>query len=287
MVSDAPARCPNCQAPIRSAFCGDCGQETLAPTRSLGALCHELLGSLFAFDGRVWRSLGPLFIRPGFLTRAWIEGRRMSFVPPLRLFLFFSILLFLVVQCKTPTTDLLVRKPAAVPAAEAATGVSEDFHLDLDLPGYWPFSVLNRWLLEQEQKLQHMAPESRNYVLVRRAMELAPIGLLLLLPLLALFLKLWWLGTGAYYIDHLVLLMHAYAFLCGLAVFLVLVPLPDLLLVLAPCALVPFYFHRAMRRVHGRSFWRSFFGTFAGGAVTLAAVILVTMILVPYALLTV
>lgn len=279
-AADAPALCANCSASLSGEFCAACGQEARSPRRSFGAFCHELLGGLFAFDGRVWRSMGPLFFRPGRLTRAWIEGRRVSFVPPLRLFLFFSILLFLVVQCKTPTSSLLVQQ-------SGADASDEEFHMGLELPEFWPFSLLNRQMREQELKLQHMAPEARNYILARRALELAPVGLLLLLPLLALFLKLWWRGTRSYYLDHLVLMMHSYSFLCGLAVFMLLVPLPTLAIVLIPCALVPFYFHRAMRRVYERGFWRTLLGTVLGGTVTLAAVILVALVLVPYALLTV
>ncbi len=268
---------------MAGAFCPACGQGARAASRSIGDQLQELLGSFFAFDGRVWRSMLPLFFRPGALTRAWIEGKRASFVPPLRLFLFFSILLFLVIQCKTPTTGLLV--PDAAPAADES--VENDFSMELGLPDFWPFSKLQIMLEAQEQMLQKLSPEARNYVLVRRAMELAPIGLLLLLPLMALFLQLWWMRTGSFYLDHLVLLMHAYAFLCGLAVFLTLTPLPDWARVLTPCAAVPVYFHVAMRRVYQRGFWRTLGGTFVGGAVTVAAVVLVVITLVPYALLTV
>lgn len=264
------------------------------PDRSFGAQCSELLGSFFAFDGRVWRSMWPLFFKPGRLTRAWIEGKRASFVPPLRLLLFFSILLFLVVQCKTPTTDLLTVRDPASPAGATEIGPvtvqpeqEGDFQFDMDLPGFWPFSRLKEMMQEQERKFQKIAPEARQYILARRALELAPVALLMLLPIMAIFLKLWWMRTGSFYLDHLVLLMHAYAFICGLAVFLTLVPLPNLVIVLAPCILIPVYFHVAMRRVYQRGFWRTFFGTFAGGVVTVGAAILVLMILVPYGMLTV
>jgi len=288
----APAHCANCDAWVTGAFCSACGQGAREGGRSFAAQVHELLGSFFAFDGRVWRSFVPLFFRPGALTRAWIEGKRASFVPPLRLFLFFSILLFLVIQCKTPTTGLLM--PDEAPAAGAPPGLvivdsdpDQDFNLELGLPNFWPFTKLQAALAEQEQMLAKLPPEARRYVLVRRAMELAPIGLLMLVPLMAWFLQLWWMRTGSFYLDHLVFLMHGYAFLCGLTVLLAVLPLPDWARVLTPCAAVPVYFHLAMRRVYQRGFWRSLAGAVFGGILTLAAVMLVFMALVPYALLTV
>lgn len=288
-----PATCSNCGAPRSSAFCPACGQGARAASRSIVDQIHELVGSFFAFDGRVWRSMLPLFFRPGALTRAWIEGKRASFVPPLRLFLFFSILLFLVIQCKTPTTGLLLpdQEPAAEAALETAPELKHDgdfsINMGLSMPDFWPFTRLQAMFSEQEELLEKMSPEARRYILVRRAMELAPIGLLLLLPLMAFFLQLWWLRTGSYYLDHLVLLMHAYAFLCGLAVFLTLTPLPDWVRIVMPCAAVPIYFHVAMRRVYQRGFWRTLAGTCFGAVATLFAVIVVFMVLVPYGLLTV
>jgi hypothetical protein len=290
--ASAPASCPNCGAPAGGAFCAACGQDSRSPRRDFGSLVAELLGSFFAFDGRVWRSLVPLFLRPGRLTRAWMDGRRAAFVPPLRLFLCFSILLFLVIQCRTPTADLLLPEagpadPAAPAADTAPAAEAGGFHLEIGLPGFWPFTRLAAAIEAQEVRLGHMRPEARRYVLARRAMELAPIALLLLLPLLALFLKLWWLGTGSFYLDHLVLLLHAYAFVCGFAVLLILVPLPTPAIVLGSLAIVPYHFHRAMSRVYGRGFARTLLGTLAGMAVTFAALLLVAFVLLPYGVLTV
>lgn len=53
---------------------------------------------LASFDGRFWRTVLPLIARPGFLTRELIEGRRVRYVPPMRLYLFVSFVFFLTVQ---------------------------------------------------------------------------------------------------------------------------------------------------------------------------------------------
>lgn len=285
--------CPNCGAARSSHFCPDCGQSSADPRRDFGAVLSELLGSFFAVDGRVWRSLVPLFFRPGALTRAWMDGRRAAFLTPLRLLLFFSILLFLVVQSRADTTGILLGGDGGgsivkiTRDGEEVAPAGETPGLGLELPDSWPFTWLQARAEAQEHKFSLLSEEEQAYLLARRALELMPVALLMLLPLLAIFLKLWWHGTGAYYLDHLVFLMHAYAFLCGLLVLLMLISPPPAVTALALLAGVPIFIHRGLRRVHGRGFWRTAGCTLAGGAVTFAAAMLVMMILLFYGLLTV
>ncbi len=227
----------------------------------------------------------PLFLHPGRLTREWIEGRRASHVPPLRLFLFFSILFFLVIQLQSSTSDLLLSEGEGA-QAEPGTQVQGDTNLEMYLPGFWPFTKLREALDKQEARLKRLTEKEQEYLLARRALELAPLGLFLLLPLLALFLKLWWMRTGSWYLDHLVMLMHDFAFLCALFVALLLLPLPSWANVLAGVGGPFFYFHRAMRVTYQRGFWRTLGGTLVGSVVTLIACMIVALVLIPYGLLT-
>src|SRR6185369_6602818 len=55
---------------------------------------RELAEELLSYDGRIYRSIWLLFARPGFLTREAFADRRASYVSPLRLYLFFSVLFF-------------------------------------------------------------------------------------------------------------------------------------------------------------------------------------------------
>ncbi|MDZ7895720.1 MAG: DUF3667 domain-containing protein [Sphingobium sp.] len=51
---------------------------------------------MFHFEGKIWRTLPELFLRPGKLTRRYIDGERAKFVSPMALFLFSVFLMFAV-----------------------------------------------------------------------------------------------------------------------------------------------------------------------------------------------
>lgn len=88
--------CPNCSTEIIGNFCFNCGQSARDLKRPFFSLIRDMLGDLFSFDGRVWKTIPSLMFRPGKVTRSYIDGQRMRFVPPFRLFLIASVLFFLV-----------------------------------------------------------------------------------------------------------------------------------------------------------------------------------------------
>ena len=66
--------------------------------RPLGNLFGDVLDSVFDLDIRVFRTLPPLFAKPGFLTREYFAGRQIRYVTPFRLFFFLTVLTFFVAQ---------------------------------------------------------------------------------------------------------------------------------------------------------------------------------------------
>jgi hypothetical protein len=87
--------CANCDAALQGAFCHRCGQKAHVH-RSLLHLVEEFLHGLLHFETKAWRTIPLLLFRPGRLTRAYIDGKRMRYVSPLALLLFLIFLMFLV-----------------------------------------------------------------------------------------------------------------------------------------------------------------------------------------------
>lgn len=87
--------CENCGAQLDGQFCAECGQEITSNIRYFGTVILHLLDDIFSFDSRASRTLYPLLAKPGFLTLKYFQGKRVHYVPPLRLYLFISIIFFL------------------------------------------------------------------------------------------------------------------------------------------------------------------------------------------------
>ena len=88
--------CLNCGAHLRGQYCGNCGQRGSSRLISLWELLRDAFGDLFELDSRLWRTLVPLTIRPGSLTYDYLQGRRVRYMPPFRMYLVLSVLFFLV-----------------------------------------------------------------------------------------------------------------------------------------------------------------------------------------------
>jgi Skp family chaperone for outer membrane proteins len=87
--------CLNCNTALTGPHCHRCGQAAHVH-RTLTAFWHDLAHSVLHFDGKLWRTLPLLALRPGELTRRYVAGQRASFVSPMALFLFSVFLMFAV-----------------------------------------------------------------------------------------------------------------------------------------------------------------------------------------------
>ncbi len=105
--------CANCSAPLDGAYCTRCGQRDDDLRRPIWSLIGELVEGLFALDGRVARTLPGLMLRPGHVTRAYIDGARARYVQPFRLFLFASLIFFFVFTIPTDPSLFQLNQPTA------------------------------------------------------------------------------------------------------------------------------------------------------------------------------
>lgn len=110
----ADTHCRNCGAQLAGDFCHACGQSAQSLRRPFWVLLGEGLETLFALDGRIARTLPGLLLRPGRITRAYLDGQRTRFIPPFRLYVAASLLFFVLLP-------LMTGQGLSVP------GVSENF----------------------------------------------------------------------------------------------------------------------------------------------------------------
>ena len=110
-------RCLNCGTSLVGSHCHHCGQK-VDIHRSFGAIGHDLVHSIFHFEGKLWNTLPLLAWQPGDLTRRFIHGERARFISPLALFLFAVFLTYAVIATISGTSYGFDFKKAATEQAE-------------------------------------------------------------------------------------------------------------------------------------------------------------------------
>jgi len=98
------SHCRNCGAPLLGQYCSACGQRGRTRLITLWELVRDVVGDVFELDSRLWRSIAPLLLKPGKLTKDYLAGRRVHYVPPFRMYLILSILFFVVISFDDETS---------------------------------------------------------------------------------------------------------------------------------------------------------------------------------------
>jgi hypothetical protein len=88
-------KCKNCEKPYKEGFqfCPHCGQKT-NDELTLSVLFYNTISNYFSFDARFLKSFIPLMIKPGYLAKKFIEGKRLMYLHPAQMYLFISVVFF-------------------------------------------------------------------------------------------------------------------------------------------------------------------------------------------------
>jgi hypothetical protein len=271
--------CPNCNfafvPEIPDEFCPRCGQQNQAIDLHVGHVVEETLDGLFHFDGKVFRTLRLLLFRPGELTRRFLAGHRMPFVPPIRLYLFISFLFFLALSmlkghepnhARQRTTHATASGQAPNIKGTVTIGSLRMKASDLaQLPSdptpalldsvlrskHEPLTAFNRMALRRGVRWANASTEDWQHQLLRGTSGL----LFLLMPLAALLLRVAYRHQSRPYLGHLIFTVHTHCFVFVLL--LVALLLGSVLPIgnYYSWLLVPVggYFLLALRRVYGQN----------------------------------
>ncbi|WP_210462317.1 DUF3667 domain-containing protein [Rufibacter roseolus] len=96
--------CTNCDFEFAQAqpdnFCPRCGQENHDLNVPFKHVALELLEGTIHYDSKFWITLKYLLFYPGKLTNEFHRGRRMGYVPPIRLYVFISFVFFFLLSLR-------------------------------------------------------------------------------------------------------------------------------------------------------------------------------------------
>lgn len=117
--------CPNCGSDAVEHFCAVCGQRARGLHIPLRVFAAESLGSFLRLDSRLWQSLATLVRRPGQLTLHYLQGKRVRYIGPLRLYLSVSFLVFFLLAISRPDIVTWETSNGDKDSTAAATGLAE------------------------------------------------------------------------------------------------------------------------------------------------------------------
>lgn len=92
--------CANCGSVLQGSYCHVCGQHAHNPLKSFKHAVEDVFESFWHLDGRVFRTLRDICV-PGRAVNAYLGGKRVGYIPPLRLYVILSLLTFFVAHFVT------------------------------------------------------------------------------------------------------------------------------------------------------------------------------------------
>ncbi len=98
-MSHTPLRkekdCLNCGTMVQGKYCHACGQPNVVPKETFWHMVTHFFNDITHFDGSFFRTVKLLLFKPGFLPKEYMNGRRASYLHPIRMYVFTSAAFFL------------------------------------------------------------------------------------------------------------------------------------------------------------------------------------------------
>jgi hypothetical protein len=211
--------CLNCGHVLNGPFCPQCGQRDVPPHPTLRELAGDAWNELVGWDGKLARTLITMFRRPGELTRAVLEGQRIRYVSPVRLYVACSLLYFVIAAtAPMPDVEFEVGFSAGIGTGDSGTTTPGEAAIGKAIAqGLASLTPEERALVEAEIAsqprifqpwLRAMATDFTG--IQQRTYEMLPRAMFVLIPALAGILGLFYRRRP--YPDHLYFAVHLQAF---------------------------------------------------------------------------
>ena len=101
-------KCLNCGHPldISDKYCPNCSQANSTKKLTLKDFFDEFFSSLLNYDSKLLKTLSALMLRPGAITKDYINGRRITYTNPFRFLLSLAFIYFLMFTFNNRFADL-------------------------------------------------------------------------------------------------------------------------------------------------------------------------------------
>lgn len=90
--------CLNCNHVVAGRFCPNCGQENTESRKTFHHLFIHFFEDLTHYENAFWKTIKNLLLRPASLTKEYLSGKRLSYLAPVRLYIFISFVTFFLIS---------------------------------------------------------------------------------------------------------------------------------------------------------------------------------------------
>jgi len=219
--------CLNCNHVVEKKFCPNCGQENTETKKTFHYLFTHFIEDLLHYDGAFWKTIKTLLFRPGQLTITYLLGKRKTFVPPVKLYIFINfVAFFLLSTLPSGSQDEIIQitnqKSHATNSNQADnvvtigeySSIKEMDSIQKTLPESKKLNGIDESFERKFAAInEKYTPKEFKEKLVESLQHILPKVLFLYMPIFALTL---WLFHGKkrwYYFDHGIFTLHYFSFL--------------------------------------------------------------------------
>lgn len=100
--------CLNCNYVVENRYCPNCGQENSDTRKTFYHLFVHFFEDLTHYENAFWKTIKNLFLKPASLSKEYLSGKRLSYLAPVRLYIFISFVTFLIIAMFPNNIDDLV-----------------------------------------------------------------------------------------------------------------------------------------------------------------------------------
>jgi hypothetical protein len=241
--------CLNCRHVVAEKFCPNCGQENSDTRKTFHHLFIHFFEDLTHYENAFWKTIKNLLLKPSTLTKEYLSGKRLSYLAPVRLYIFISFVTFLLIALfPSNVTEKLAKNDKEITSnfenanTKEKKGWKEKSYFKsktLD-KSYFQLRTMKEtdsiqkygkeseklsqfqyWLYE---KVVHVTETNTKKQIIEKFIESfihnIPKILFIIMPFFAFFLWIFHNKKRWYYFDHGIFTLHYFSFL--LLTFLVL-----------------------------------------------------------------
>lgn len=227
--------CLNCRHVVENRFCPNCGQENIDTRKTFYQLFVHFFEDLTHYENAFWKTIKNLILKPATLTKEYLSGKRLSYLAPVRLYIFISLITFFLISVFS-SNDFGIETEIKSESKTASQEIKESGN---SLLGYHSVKELDSiqkhgpkterlpsfqfWITK---KVLLVFENNTKEEIIKKFMKSfthnLPKLLFINMPIFAFFLWIFHNKKRWYYFDHGIFTLHYFSFLLTIVLILFL-----------------------------------------------------------------